>query len=274
MGNKSSTAALAPTPTFPLAAALATESFDVRPLRGFASYNSALRLRLESETLSLLNDADVVVVSFPYHRILCWGYTATTFSFRVCPSLDDVVDTESAATLTHETLTGVGGGAEEAAASTASFLVESSDGPALEAALMRAVQRLMSAMRARGVETSEFDALTAVLPALVADGSTEHALQSLKQMTLGRAFDARQAVTLLNVFGKVSPFEKVEAACALWPDALIHKESLGTVLDEAFDNDQDRDNGLHRLGLVVSAEGALMLVPTAASRAAAAAGRR
>lgn len=238
----------------------------MQPLRGFAAYNSPLRLRLDSETLSLLNNADVVIVSFPYHRILCWGYTATTFSFRVCPSLDDVVDTESAAKLTHETLTG-SGAEDDAAATTTSFLVGSSDGAALEAALMRAVQRLMSAMRARGVEASEFDALTAVLPALVADGSTEHALQSLKQITLGRAFDARQAVTLLNVFGRVSPFEKVEAACALWPDALIHKESLPTVLDEAFDNDQDRDNVLHRLGLAVTAEGALILVPTAASRA-------
>jgi hypothetical protein len=238
--------------------------FDVTPVRGFASFSAPVRVRLGAETLSILSLDGAVVISWPYHRILCWGFTDAYFSWRVAPLSAEATE-EAAAAAAADLLKPD----DSAPAAFDSFVVATSAGRALEAALMGAVRRLLGSMRARGVGAAEFAALVAALPALAADGLTEHALDALKQMALGRAFDARQAAALLSALGTVSPFDKIEAACALWPDALLHAEALPAVLADAFDDPLDRENVLHRLGLTVTEAGGVAAAPTVTSRAAA-----
>jgi len=261
--------------------------FRVLPLRELLTLGDApLALRLDAECLSLLDEGGAVALSWPYHRVLCWGYTAETFQWRVCASADDV-DAEAAAAAARATAAdfardpGAAGAAGAAAAAavahpapappapTMTFQVATPAGRDVEAALMRSVHALMDSMAARGVGAAEFGGVVAALRALAEDGLTDQALGALRQLTLGRAFDSRQAAAVLDALGAVSPFDKVEAACALYPHALLHPTALPSLLREAFADAQDIDNVLHRLGLVVTASDTVEQAPTVASRASA-----
>ena len=215
-------------------------------------------LRLEDEVLLLLDpDTGAQVYQVYYFRIVCWGFSRTSFHWRTFAGEEEgepaPVPAEAAA-------------AAAAAAAVSVFSVTTEEGVAIERALMASVRRLMGRMESRGVGAPAFAALLDCLRSLAADGLTDHALTAVKQMALGRSFDARQATELVNTLGALSPFEKIEGACALYPGALLHPASLPTLLLDCFEDAMDRENVCHRLGIVVSQEGAISEAPTASSR--------
>jgi hypothetical protein len=248
-------------------------SFRVTPARDLCILRLPyLTLRLDEETLSLMDPSDAVVISWPYHRILCWGYTTTVFQWRVCASAE-ALDAVSASAAAEQTAAEFAGGVEAkgapsaAASQSVTFQVHTTVGRQIEAALMASVQKLMDHMTARGVGGDEFRDILSALTALSEEGLTEHALTVLRQMTLGRAFDSRQAVVLLDTLGAISPFDRVEAACTLYPAALLHPSAFPTLLQDAFTDAQDIENVLHRLGITVGFDGSVANAPTATSRA-------
>lgn len=102
------------------------------------------------------------------------------------------------------------------------------------------------------------------------EGHADHALPVVRQMALGRAFDARQAQQLLAALGE---FDRVEACCALFPGALLNPSALPQLLADAFADPQDRANVCDRLGIAIGADGAVASAPTNASRRALAAAK-
>lgn len=249
--------------------------FDVIPARELATMGIPnMRLRLDEESLAVLDPSGAIVVAWPYHRVLCWGYTSHSFQWRVCTSMgeaDQRAAAEAADAVAADFATSSPTDTPAAALVTGAsvvFQVKTNQGKDIEAAFMLAVQRLMAHMTARGVGASEFRDVVAALAALAEEGLTDHALSALRQLTLGRVFDSRQAALLLNALGAVSPFDRVEAACALYPSALLHPSAFPSLLHEAFDDEVDIENVLHRLGLKVASDGTVANAPNAASRAA------
>jgi hypothetical protein len=213
-------------------------------------------LRLEPEVLLLLDPAQVQVYQVYYFRIVCWGYNAGSFHWKAYAGDEDGGGG------------GGGAGAEDAEAAVVTYSVDTGEGQAIERALMASVRALMGRMESRGVSVKDFAALLRCLRALAADGLTDHALATVKQMAMARKFDARQATELVNALGALSPFEKIEGACALYPGALLHPASLPTLLLDCFDDATDRENVCHRLGISVAADGSIDVAPTATSRGA------
>ena len=173
----------------------------------------------------------------------------------------------SAASLSQPTPPAASTSAALAAGASAVFQVHTTQGQEIEAAFMHTINTLMESMTARGVGVNEFSDIVSALAALAEEGLTDHALSTLRQMTLGRVFDSRQAVMLLAALGEISPFDRVEAACELYPAALLHPSAFPSLLNEAFTDEQDIKNVLHRLGVKVASDGTVESAPTAASRA-------
>ena len=218
-------------------------------------------LRLEDEVLLLLDpDTGAQVHQVYYFRIVCWGFSRTSFHWRTFAGEEE----GEPAPVPAEAAAAADGAAAASAVSV--FSVTTEEGVAIERALMASVRRLMGRMESRGVGAAAFAALLDCLRSLAADGLTDHALSAVKQMALGRSFDARQATELVNTLGALSPFEKIEGCCALYPGALLHPASLPTLLLDCFEDAMDRENVCHRLGIVVSQEGAISEAPTASSR--------
>jgi hypothetical protein len=208
-------------------------------------------LRLEPEVLLLLDpETQSQIYQVYYFRIVCWGYSRATFHWKAYAVDED------------------GSGGDDGDTPVVTYTVDTGEGPAVERSLMGSVRALMGRMESRGVSAKDFSALLAVLRSLAADGLTDHALSTVKQMALARKFDARQATELVNALGSLSPFEKMEGCCALYPGALLHPASLPTLLLDCFEDPTDRENVCHRLGIVVSADGAIVEAPTASSRGA------
>ncbi len=178
--------------------------------------------------------------TFSFHRILCWGWTPTSFQWRAYTD-----DTEM------DVLT---------------FVVRTASGETVEAAMMRAVQELMKDMQARGVPDAEFVQLINTLQLLADDGESDSCLAAVRQFALGRAFNARQAAAMVQTMGALSPFDKLECAVALFP-TLMSRESFQIVLGE-FEDGGDRDNILHRLQLQQAIGGELSDTPGRKRRAA------
>jgi hypothetical protein len=214
-------------------------------------------LRLDSEALVVLDEATgTQVFQAFYYRILCWGYSPTQFYWKSTGA-------EEGGAAAGE---GGAGAAAAAAAAADTFTVNTGEGKEIEAQVMGAVRALMGRMDARGVGSAEFPRMLAALTSLADDGLTDQALTAVKQMMLGRAFDARQATALLGALGALSPFDKVEAACALYPDALLHPSTFPVILADSFEDPGERDNIAHRLGLRVTADGNIEVAETVASK--------
>ena len=139
-----------------------------------------------------------------------------------------------------------------------SFTVNTEEGVAIERHVMSSVKTLMGRMDAKGVTPPAFKVMLETLTSLGADGLTDHALEAVKQMSMGRKFDARQATQLINALGEISPFDKVEACCSLYPDSLLHPSTFPTLLIDCFDDALDRENICHRLGIVLSMDGTIV----------------
>lgn len=119
------------------------------------------------------------------------------------------------------------------------------------------------------LQEDEFGTLLATLNSLAEDGSGEHALAVVRQMSLTRSFDVKQAVQLVKAVGVLSPFDQIEAAVLLY-SRVLNPDSFHLVL-ACFEDLGDRDNIMHRLGVVVQADGSVVAVTAKAAKAAAAA---
>jgi hypothetical protein len=223
----------------PAFAVATTSSHEGLPSR------APVTLRLDNEALVVLDDATgTQIYQCFYYRILCWGYSPASFYWRAFGEQASMED--------------------EAAAQ--SFTVATAEGVAIERCVMGAVRALMGRMEVKGVDAKEFPGMLQCLTGLADDGLTDSALAAVKQMALGRAFDARQATALLNALGAMSPFDKVEAACALYPDSLLHPSTFAVILRDSFDDAGDRDNICHRLGLRITDDGSIERQETVASK--------
>ncbi|RYG54680.1 hypothetical protein EON66_06820 [archaeon] len=129
-------------------------------------------------------------------------------------------------------------------------------GEQIEAAVMNSVQALMSKMDAHGVPDAEFRALLETLTRLTEDDMGDYALQVMRQMSLTRTFDVRQAREMVITIGSVSPFDQIEAAVLLY-DKVMNKESYPLVL-ACFDDATDRANICHRLGITIDGKGCIV----------------
>ena len=255
-------------------------SFAVRSLRmPFAPPECTLTVTREALALSD-PESGRLCRAFPFHKIACWGFTEATFRWRAM--LDEADPEFAAAAAVAAAASGDGAGAGPAAAadgalpalpssasaSSASFTVMTLEGARVEAVLMESVLRLMSQMEARGVPDSQFSQLTRSLEALAEEGLADRCLAAVRQMALGRAFSTRQAVSLVHTIGSISPFEKLEAAVALHAGgALLNRdEAFLLILQECFEDPEDRANAAHRLGLRITAAGALERIRRGAAR--------
>ncbi len=90
---------------------------------------------------------------------------------------------------------------------------------------MAAVVELMRSMESRAVPTEAFESLLNTLVDLNAAGLGERCLQAVQQMALQRRFTSKQAVRLLDTLEMISPFDKLEAAVALF-DAIMAEDSF------------------------------------------------
>eukprot|EP01138_Halocafeteria_seosinensis_P008782 gb/GECG01008976.1/.p1 GENE.gb/GECG01008976.1/~~gb/GECG01008976.1/.p1 ORF type:complete len:229 (+),score=39.90 gb/GECG01008976.1/:1-687(+) len=175
--------------------------------------NAVVVLRLEPEALVLYSpETKERLTAFPYHRVLCWGHSQHSFQFRYYTKDDEL------------RLASVG----------------TQEGNQIEAALMERVQGLMTKMESVGITDDEFSEVKSVIRE-----DPDEALRSIKQVSLSRLFDARQAVEVVRLMGEVSPFDKVEAAVVL-ADALLNSESFTQILDE-FEVKEDQENVKHRV---------------------------
>lgn len=242
MGNEASkskgaarSAAPSPGPSTPKVAESVT--FVVEPLSiGVDSPPSYVALRIDPEAMVMLDArSQAVLQTFSYYKIISWGSSLSTFQWRASTDSSDE-------------------------ASYATYSVLTDNGAEVESALLDAIQRLMGRMALRGVPDALFTQLLATLQLLSDEGHSEHALQAVRQMALGREFDVKQAVVLVNLIGTVSPFDKVEAAVALFP-CLMSLQSYGVLLTSCFEDAGDRDNVCHRLGLTIGGAGKVQLHP-------------
>lgn len=227
------------------------DDYVVERLRGFSDDSPrTYAMRIEPEAMAILDaGSKAVSILFPFHRILCWGFTEYSFQWRA-----------------------YGPDAENGGDGTlGTYAVSTDEGALIEAHLMSSVTTLMGQMKARGVPDAEFVVLVNTLQELADEGLAEHCLAAVRQMALGRALDVKQAATLTNTLGLISPFDKVEAAVALYP-CLLNPSSLPILL-ACFEDKGDADNVCHRLGVAVGPTGEVTKLPAgqqgAAARAAA-----
>ena len=224
-------------------------------------------LRLDSEALVVLDEGTgAQVFQVFYYRILCWGYSPTHFYWKCSAAEAGAEEGEAPAGAAAPPARAAEALAEDASGAAESFTVTTGEGKEIERQVMGAVRALMGRMDARGVGAAEFPRMLAALTSLADDGLTDQALTAVKQMMLGRAFDARQATALLDALGELSPFDKVEAACALYPDALLHPSTFPVILGDSFEDPGERDNIAHRLGLRITADGNIEEAETVASK--------
>lgn len=123
---------------------------------------------------------------------------------------------------------------------------------------MIAVVDLMGKMKQTCVPDKTYDTLLNTLIDLEKAGLGIHCLSAVKQMAVMRKFTAKQGVDLLKTLETISPFDKLECAIVLYP-ALMMQDSFLMLL-ECFEDDIDKQNLLHRLGLQKLRNGTLKQV--------------
>ena len=260
--------------------------FEVEPFAmPFAPPIAALRVTSEAIALhEPEEDGGRLVRLFPFFKILYWSYSPDYFSWRMLLEDEDLPTGRSTGDSGSERRGDGGGGGDSgggraseepgqsastpapapAPASlssqqmTRAFLVKTGEGKTIEGVVMASVLRLMSSMEARGVPDALFAELVNTLQALADEGHADRCLHAVKQMALSRAFTTKQAATLVATIGMISPFEKVEAAVALYPTLLSSEDAAFVLLlQECFEDEADRDNVAHRLGFKIGEVGSL-----------------
>jgi hypothetical protein len=276
-----------------------------------------LTLRIGREALYLCDPGTgQVMACFPYHRILCWGYTSATFQWKTfrdeapaeigdtteertpdnvaeagenkspdgAASVKSVLssrsgeggtETKSEGSLRSDSKGEEGRKAVQARPKSSrdenvdTYVVETSAGVTIEGIVMNAVKALMTGMETCGVEEREFAAVMATVESLAdesgIEGSGETAIQLIKSIAAVHRFDIRQAVSLLSAVCRLSPFDGLEAAIVLY-GALINRDSFPMLL-QTFEDETDRENICHRLGIKVDDTGSIVALTVKAAAA-------
>lgn len=205
-------------------------TYKVRPLENLCDgedHIPCLTMQFGPEAVTFHTPEGVLYRAFAYHEILSWGHNTDSFQFRV-----------------HK----------EAMGTLITVVLGTREGDAMEEDIMGTVLHLMDDMKAVGVSEAEFASL---LQALADD--PDRLLEDVRSVSLTKAFDAKQASTLVARVGELSPFDQLEAAVLLY-DALINKHSFNLVLD-VLEEDADRDNVCHRLGIIRNPDGTFKHLP-------------
>jgi len=247
MGATNSSNSSTPHPTSPSTPTkhdldLLPNDFEVTPVRmPFASPTSILKIT--DENLALFDpDDNRLCKLFPFHKISMWSYSSEMFSWRVPIDSDDLNEESNSKSDEESTV----------------YTVLTCKGSMIDSTLMAKVTALMSQMSKRGVSDDLFAKLVNTLHTLSDEGQADKCLEAIKQMAIGRAFHMKQAATLVNAIGVISPFEKVEAAVTLYPTLLSTEDvAFVSLLHDCFEDAIDRDNIAHRLGFHLSESGSL-----------------
>lgn len=141
---------------------------------------TALRSLRNIPPLLTISNAQERLAAFPYHKILCWGHNFQSFQFRYYTKDDEL------------RLASVG----------------TQEGEEMEKALLERVQSLMLRMGSVGITDDEFSEIKSVIRE-----DPDEALRSIKQVSLSRLFDVKQAVEVVRLMEEVSPFDKVRVSC-------------------------------------------------------------
>lgn len=230
-------------------------------------------LRIDQEELALLT-RDVprkLLRSFPYHKIMCWGYSVDVFQFKYFTEEADVTlgpAVKAKAQLISVIMTTRkvcahpprpppgsparrgGNGTSRSPHRRRASVRALAQGDVIEKVVMRTVRTLMEKMHLDGLSDDELKMLVSQI-----HDFPDAALASLKQVTLTRTLDVRQAVAVVQEMAKVSPFDNVEAAVVVY-GAMMNPESFHLVLD-TFPEPVDRANICHRLKIEVDAAGCI-----------------
>jgi hypothetical protein len=243
MGNSSSTTAeKTDQPSSPTKEDLnlLPNDFEVTPINmPFAAPTSILKIT--DENLALYDpDDDRLCKLFPFHKISMWSYSGEMFSWRIPDESEELGESDSKS------------------GDSRVYTVLTNKGPLIDSTLMAKVTALMSQMAKRGVSDELFAKLVNTLHTLSDEGQADKCLEAVKQMAIGRAFHMKQAATLVNAIGVISPFEKVEAAVTLYPTLLSTEDvAFVALLHDCFEDAVDRDNIAHRLGFHLTDSGQL-----------------
>lgn len=219
---------------------LLPNDFEVIPIQmPFAAPTSLLKIT--DENLALYDpDDDRLCKLFPFHKISMWSYSGEMFSWRIPYELDESGESDPKTQESHI------------------YTVRTKHGPLIDSTLMAKVTALMSQMAKRGVSDELFAKLVNTLHNLSDEGQADKCLEAIKQMAIGRAFHMKQAATLVNAIGVISPFEKVEAAVTLYPTLLSTEDvAFVALLHDCFEDAVDRENIAHRLGFHILDSGEL-----------------
>ena len=220
---------------------------------GYPTLPDMITLRIGVESLHVCDvEASTVLLTIPYYAILCWGYTPSTFQWKVFKKFNPKAS-ESAHSSTTPTATELTPSVED----VDTFVVITHQGVQIEAEVMATVRKLMTEMECKGIDDAEFSTFVKTLKSLTEEES-DFGIQTIRQIAATRKFDARQALTLVNLIGDISPFDKLEAAIVLY-EGVMNKESYLLVLN-SFEDDGDRENICHRLGIAVTDTGEIVAV--------------
>mmetsp|Transcript_13453 Transcript_13453/g.22524 ORF Transcript_13453/g.22524 Transcript_13453/m.22524 type:complete len:365 (-) Transcript_13453:529-1623(-) len=188
------------------------------------------KLRVSYESLDFLrSEDDSPLIQFPFQNIICWGSSRQNFQFKVFDFENTELDTKKDNGIL--------------------ISLKTTQGRLIEDSTMSMVQKLMVDINQRAISKQEFQALQNTIfdeNQQLREGCDW--LQTIDQFTTGgRLFLAKQGMELLIKIGDLAPFEKFDLACLLY-ERIINKNSF-QLLVNTFQDEQDRDNLIHRLKL-------------------------
>lgn len=192
------------------------------------------KLKISIESLDFVNkDDDTPIIQFPFQTVICWGSSSQQFQFKIFNFEESSLADSSSAD------------------NSLLISLKTSEGKYIEDTILNTVQNLMKDMDSKiSISKQEFNTLVKCL--FDDDGQLkEDFLALIDQFTCtGRHFLAKQGMELLTLIKSHAPFEKFDLACLLY-NRIVNKESY-QLLVNCFDDEQERENLIHRLKLISS----------------------
>jgi hypothetical protein len=141
--------------------------YFVQPYRAAPGIPENLIFRLDPEAAVVLDATNGAVLKiWPYHLVLCWGYTETTFQLKAfLPGEKHAEESEGPRVLIPTpSLRNIK--VPEGSAEIEAVVMTTTQGPEMEKAMMAAVTALLSEIEKRGLPEARFSALLASLDEL------------------------------------------------------------------------------------------------------------